>query len=81
MDGGGASILRWETLSTKEKSPCQTVNIKNESLCQVRDCRKLSPCQFESSKTKYAAKGLNSFHIMLALTSCFQDIKISNLLP
>ena len=57
VDRGGASILNPEDMSTKEKSPCQTVNIK-KSPCQVKVCTKLTPCPAEGIKKTSAAKGL-----------------------
>ena len=46
-------------MSTKEKSPCQTVNIENERLYQVRACKKVSLCQFEDSKKELRSQRLN----------------------
>ena len=50
VDRGRASILSLGNMSTKEKCPCQTVNIEKKTLCQVKVCKKLYPCSLKGIK-------------------------------
>ena len=50
VDGGGTSILHPGNMNTKEKSPCQTVNIEKITPFQVKVRTKLFPCLLMSIK-------------------------------
>ena len=71
MDGGRASILSPGNMSTKEKSPCQTVNTENESPCLVRVCKKLPLCQFEGSKKKTLQPRVKTFYTVKHTSSIY----------
>ena len=69
---GGASILNPENMSTKEKSPCQTVNIE-KSLCQVNLCKKINSVPREGYKILRSQR-VNTVKLVKALTDKFVDM-------
>ena len=57
MNGGGASILSSGNTSTKEESPCQTVNMEKNSVSGEGMQKKLFICPTEGSKKTPQSKG------------------------
>ena len=71
MDGGEASHLNPENMSTKDTNSRKTVNIEKESPCQVKVCKKLSHCPPKGSKKNLQPKGL-ILHVINQVSASYE---------